>query len=104
MDDLLGMGRLPDAWIAPAELREFTSHRQRVVGLRTSYKDQVDAVLVKLGIPVTCPGISGTAGDQPGEQGLRVAVADGDLVTSGPAVIGVRSSSEGRGGAMVQSS
>ncbi len=59
------MGRLPEAWIAPAELREFTRHRQRLVGLRTSYKDQVDAVLAKLGIPVTCPGIFGTAGDQP---------------------------------------
>jgi hypothetical protein len=56
------------------------------VGLRISYKDQVDAVLAKLGIPVTCPGIFGTAGGQPGEQGLRVAVADGGLVVSGQAV------------------
>jgi len=99
--DLLGMGRLPEAWIAPAELREFTRHRQRLVGLRTSYKDQVDAVLAKLGIPVTCPGIFGTAGDQPGEQGLRGAVADGGLVVSGQAVIGVQGGGEGRRDAVV---
>jgi hypothetical protein len=90
------MGRLPEAWIAPAELRDFTRHRQRLVGLRTSYKDQVHAVLAKLVIPVTCSGILGTAGGQPGEQGLRVAVADGGLVVSGQAVIGVQGGGEGR--------
>ena len=95
------MGRPPEAWIAPAELREFTRHRQRLVGPRTSYKDQVDAVLAKLGIPVTCPGIFGTAGDQSGKQGLRVAVADGGLVVSGQAVIGVQGGGKGRRDAVV---
>jgi len=63
--DLLRMGRLPEAWIAPAEvreLRELTRYRQKLVGLRTSCKDQVHAVLAKLGIPVTCPDIFGVAG------------------------------------------
>jgi transposase len=63
--DLLRMGRLPEAWIAPPrvrELRELTRYRQKLVSLRTSCKDQVHAVLAKLGIPVTCTDIFGTAG------------------------------------------
>jgi transposase len=59
------MGRLPEAWIAPAEvreLRELTRYRQKLVSLRTSCKDQVHAVLAKLGVPVTCSDIFGTAG------------------------------------------
>jgi transposase len=63
--DLLRMGRLPEAWIAPPEvreLRELTRYRQKLVGLRTSCKDQVHAVLAKLGIPVTCTDIFGVAG------------------------------------------
>jgi transposase len=63
--DLLRMGRLPEAWIAPAEvreLRELTRYRQKLVHLRTSCKDQVHGVLAKLGVPVTCTDIFGTAG------------------------------------------
>src|SRR2546422_2176256 len=63
--DLLRMGRLPEAWIAPPEireLREITRYRQKLVHLRTSCKDQVHAVLAKLGIPVTCSDIFGVAG------------------------------------------
>ena len=63
--DLLRMGRLPEAWIAPSrvrELRELTRYRRRLVGLRTSCKDQVHAVLAKLGVPVTCTDIFGVAG------------------------------------------
>jgi len=59
------MGRLPEAWIAPAavrELRELTRYRAKLVGLRTSCKDQVHAVLAKLGVPVTCSDIFGKAG------------------------------------------
>jgi transposase len=50
--DLLRMGRLPEAWIAPQEmreLREITRYRQKLVHLRTSCKDQVHGVLAKLG-------------------------------------------------------
>src|SRR5262249_48264138 len=50
--DLLRMGRLPEAWIAPREvreLRELTRYRQKLVHLQTSCKDQVHGVLAKLG-------------------------------------------------------
>jgi transposase len=63
--DLLRMGRLPEAWIAPApvrELRELTRYRRKLVGFRTSGKDQVHAVLAKLGIPVQCSDIFGRGG------------------------------------------
>jgi transposase len=63
--DLLRMGPLPEAWIAPAqvrELRELTRYRHKLVHLRTSCKDQVHGVLAKLGIPVTCTDIFGVAG------------------------------------------
>jgi transposase len=63
--DLLRMGRLPEAWIAPhevRELRELTRYRAKLVGKRTGYKDMVHAVLAKLGIPVTCTDIFGKAG------------------------------------------
>ena len=57
--DLLRMGRLPEAWISPQpvrQLRELTRYRVKLVRLRSSAKDQVHAVLAKLGIPVPCPG------------------------------------------------
>ena len=63
--DLLRMGRLPEAWIAPhevRELRELTRYRQKLVRLRTSCKDQVHGVLAKLGITVTCTDIFGDGG------------------------------------------
>ena len=63
--DLLRMGRLPEAWIAPRpvrELRELTRYRHKLVKARTSCKDQVHAVLAKLGIPVTCTDIFGAGG------------------------------------------
>src|SRR3954468_22486879 len=46
--DLLRMGRLPEAWISPPatrELRELVRHRAKLVGLRSSVKCQVHAVL-----------------------------------------------------------
>ena len=64
--DLLRMGRLPEAWIAPAEireLRELTRYRIKLVRLRTSCKDQVHAVLAKLGIEVTPSDIFGVWGN-----------------------------------------
>jgi transposase len=63
--DLLRMGRLPEAWIAPEEireLRELTRYRIKLVRLRTSCKDQVHAILAKLGVPVTCADIFGAGG------------------------------------------
>jgi transposase len=64
--DLLRMGRLAEAWISPPEireLRELTRYRQKLVRARTSVKDQVHAVLAKLGIPVTCSDIFGVWGN-----------------------------------------
>src|SRR5437588_2528331 len=72
--DLLRMGRLPEAWIAPPEireLRELTRYRHKLVGLRTSCRDQVHAVLAKLGVPVTHSDIFGVHG-QAWLDGLRL--------------------------------
>ena len=63
--DLLRMGRLPEAWVAPhqvRELRELTRYRVKLVRIRTSCKDQVHAILAKLGVPVTCSDIFGVWG------------------------------------------
>ena len=63
--DLLRMGRLPEAWIAPAEvraLREVTRFRHELVVQRTGCKDQVHAVLAKCGIAVRRSDIFGTGG------------------------------------------
>ena len=62
----VGNGELPEAWIAPAEireLRELTRYRLKLVQRRSGCKDQVHAVLAKLGVPVTCPDIFGVAGN-----------------------------------------
>jgi transposase len=64
--DLLRMGRLAEAGVAPPEireLRELTRYRQQLVRARTSAKDQVHAVLAKLGVPVTCTDIFGVWGN-----------------------------------------
>ena len=45
------------------ELRELTRYRIKLVRLRTSCRDQVHAVLAKLGIRVTCTDIFGTWGN-----------------------------------------
>ena len=63
--DLLRMGQLPEAWAAPypvRELRELTRYRHKLVRACASCKDQLHAVLAKLGIPVTCSDIFGVGG------------------------------------------
>jgi transposase len=53
--DLLRMGRLPEAWVAPPatrELRELVRHRAKLVAIRSGCKCQVHAVLAKLGVQV----------------------------------------------------
>jgi transposase len=63
--DLLRMGRLPEAWIAPPpvrELRELVRHRHKLVHMATSIKAQVHAVLAKNGITVTVSDLFGVAG------------------------------------------
>ena len=63
--DLLRMGRLPEAWIAPPasrELRELVRHRAKMVGLRSSLKCQVHAVLASAGVPVAATDLFGVGG------------------------------------------
>jgi transposase len=63
--DLLRMGRLPEAWIAPPvtrEVRELVRHRAKLVGLRSHCKAQVHAVLAKCGIQVLMSDLFGVAG------------------------------------------
>src|SRR6266702_803879 len=82
--DLLRMGRLPEAWIAPhevRELRELTRYRIKLVRLRTSCKDQVHGVLAKLGVTVTCTDIFGRAGSA-WLDGLRIPQPYAGKVTS----------------------
>jgi transposase len=73
--DLLRMGRLPEAWIAPPatrELRELVRHRAKLVALRSSLKCQVHAVLAACGVVVPMADLFGVGG-----QGLleRVVLA-----------------------------
>jgi transposase len=63
--DLLRMGRLPEAWIAPPatrELRELVRHRAKLVALRSGLKAQVHAVLAKCGITVPMSDLFGVGG------------------------------------------
>jgi transposase len=64
--DLLRMGRLPEAWIAPPEireLRELVRHRAKLVALRSHCKAEVHAVLAKCGIAVLMSDLFGIAGN-----------------------------------------
>jgi len=65
--DLLRMGRLPEAWIAPPatrELRGWVRHRAKLVGLRSNLKCQVHAVLAAAGVAVSMSDLFGVAGRQ----------------------------------------
>lgn len=65
--DLLRMGRLPEAWIAPPrirELRELVRHRAKLVALRSHCKAEIHAVLAKCGIPVSMSDLFGAAGTE----------------------------------------
>jgi len=65
--DLLRMGRLPEAWIAPPatrELRELVRHRAKLVGLRSHCKAEVHAVLAKCGVPMSLNDLFGVAGTE----------------------------------------
>jgi transposase len=63
--DLLRMGRLPEAWIAPPELRELREmvrHRHGLVEARANAKLQVHSVLAKQGVVVVLSDLFGVAG------------------------------------------
>ena len=63
--DLLRLGRLAEAYIAPPplrELRELVRYRAKLVALRSGLKSQVHSVLAKEGVPVPMTDLFGTAG------------------------------------------
>src|SRR5882757_721204 len=63
--DLLRMGRLPEAWIAPPavrELRELVRHRAKLVRVRSLCKAEIHAVLAKCGVQITMNDLFGVAG------------------------------------------
>ena len=63
--DLLRMGRLPEAWVAPPDvrgLREAVRHRCKLVALRSGLKAQVHAVLAKQGVHVPMSDLFGVGG------------------------------------------
>jgi transposase len=63
--DLLRMGRLPEAWIAPPatrELRELVRHRAKLVHLRCGLRCQVHAVLANYGVAVSVSDLFGVEG------------------------------------------
>ena len=63
--DLLRMGRLPEAWVAPPAvraLRESVRHRCKLVALRSGLKAQVHAVLARQGVTPAMTDVFGVAG------------------------------------------
>ena len=63
--DLLRMGRLPEAWIAPPatrELRGWVRHRAKLVGLRSGLRCQIHAVLAGAGVQVPMSDLFGVSG------------------------------------------
>jgi transposase len=63
--DLLRMGRLPEAWIAPPatrELRELVRYRSKLVAIRSGLKAQVHAVLAKAGVLIAVSDLFGVGG------------------------------------------
>src|SRR5262245_18738496 len=63
--DLLRMGRLPVAWVAPPEVRgprEEVRHRCKLVALRSGLKAQVHSVMAKQGVHVPVSDLFGVGG------------------------------------------
>jgi transposase len=65
--DMLRLGRLPEAWIAPPacrELRELVRYRAKLVALRAGLKAQVHSVLAKEGVHIPMSDLFGVAGQR----------------------------------------
>src|ERR671918_831169 len=64
--DMLSLGRLPEAWIAPPaipELRELVRYRAKLVKLRSGLKAQVHAVMAKEAVLPAVGDMFGVAGN-----------------------------------------
>ena len=64
--DMLRLGRLPEAWIAPPairELRELVRYRAKLVKLRSGLKAQVHAVMAKEAVLPAVGDMFGVAGN-----------------------------------------
>jgi transposase len=78
--DRLRLGKLPEAWIAPPDvrdLRELVRYRWKLVATRTGLKAQVKAVLAKAGLHPPVDDLWGVAG---GKYLDEVQLADGATV------------------------
>ncbi|MHB1510040.1 MAG: IS110 family RNA-guided transposase [Acidimicrobiales bacterium] len=65
--DLLRLGRLAEAWVAPPkvrELRELVRYRSKLVWLRNGLKSQVYSVLAKEGVHVGVADLFGAGGNK----------------------------------------
>jgi transposase len=65
--DLLRLGRLPEAWIAPPatrQLRELVRYRAKLVAVRSGLKAGVQAVLAKRGVAVPMSDLFGAGGQR----------------------------------------
>jgi transposase len=65
--DLLRMGRLPEAYVAPPavrELRELVRHRAKLVAWRSGLKASIHAVLAKQGLHIPVSDLFGLGGRQ----------------------------------------
>ena len=63
--DLYRLGRLVESYVAPPELREqreLVRYRHKLIGFRTSCREQVHAVLAKEGVAVPMTDLFGVAG------------------------------------------
>ena len=65
--DLLRMGRLPEAWIAPPQtrdLREVVRYRAKLIAIQSGLQAQIHAVLAKAGVLVAVSDLFGGTGRQ----------------------------------------
>src|SRR6201997_2697542 len=101
--DLLRMGRLPEAWIAPPntrELRELVRYRAKLVATRSGLKAQIHAVLAKAGVLIAVSDVFGVTGRQRlGKVPLRPAYAQ--RIRSLLELIDILDSHEARFAAMI---
>ena len=86
--DLLRLGSLPEAWIAPPatrELRELVRYRTKLVNMRASLKSQAHAVMAKEGVLPRLDDMFGPGEVQPCARGLQRQQEDRHFTVLEPA-------------------